>query len=152
EDKPPVDCQYAYSYDQNGRLVEEVASDANGAEAWRLHYTSGELAQFTRARRPGSEAPAGLPAARTRTGVVFVRFEWSDEGHARRVHYLDTHGRAVPDRGGAYGMVHEYDEQGREVRATFVGEKGTSVRGRTGKYATVVTRHDGPHLVEQSFL
>jgi YD repeat-containing protein len=153
------ECRYVYRWQQDGQLLEEEAQDRHGNVVWVLHYTTREVAQYTRVaarvanaveRRQtedgfsfSSSGPrAGLPQARARSGASHVAFEWSEEGFADGVRYLDGNGNSAPDDSGVFGVCREHDERGLVVCETYLDASGQPMLHRVGKMATVTRHYD----------
>jgi YD repeat-containing protein len=152
------ECRYVYRWKPDGELLEEEAQDRHDNVVWVLHYTTPEVAQYTRVRaradavertqtdgRSGfsvSAARGGLPEARARSGASHIAFKWSEAGFADEVRFLDGNGNPAPDDGGVFGIRREHDERGLVVRETYLDANGRPMLHRVDKVATVTRRYD----------
>ena len=151
--------RFRYEYDATGRLVEEVALGRLGNELYRLHFTTKTTAHYTNPSglpkaastlNENIDVPVslsigehsyvpstGLPRARTHSGVVYLRFEWTPEGYTAAEFYSDADGRPRPNDGGIYGKRWDVRPDGLRRGVTFIGRDGRPAVSSIERYATV---------------
>jgi hypothetical protein len=151
DDRSNPECRFDYTRNGKGELLEERATDRRGNVLWVLHYTTPTTAHYTNAedvpqapdkRKAKASPEAGLPQARTQSGAVYLRLEWTEEGWPGRVLYLDGAGKPHPDDGGVYGVSTEHDPWGLPVSRTYLDAAGRPALHRTRKVATITYRYD----------
>jgi hypothetical protein len=147
-------CRFRYERAQKGELRKEVAEDRNGNVVWVLNYTSPRDAFYSGVRR-GADAPgqeSGRPGPRTRSGAVWLEFDWSPAGFARTVKFRDGNQRPQPDEGGAFQVRFAHDDRGLVVREEYLGERGQLQPHRTHRVAAVERQHDGQgNVLEEAY-
>jgi YD repeat-containing protein len=140
---PQVECRYEYKRDDRGRLLEETARDRTGRVVWRLRYTSDRMANFTN--------DEGIPASRSPSGAVFIRFEWSAEGFEKEIRYLDRFGKPQAGRDGTHGRLTTVDARGLPTEETYLGPKGQPGLHREGFGRRTLRYDDQGRLLEQAW-
>jgi hypothetical protein len=110
------ECCYDYKRNDQGRLLEEVASDRGGKVVWRLHFTSEETAHFSDRQ--------GMPVNRAPSGATYVHITWSPEGFEQEVRYLERNAQPAPGRDGTFGKRSGCRNQQVQRRAGVPGDGG----------------------------
>jgi DNA-directed RNA polymerase subunit RPC12/RpoP/tRNA A-37 threonylcarbamoyl transferase component Bud32 len=140
----PRECRYKYSWDQQGKLLEEVAEDRLGNVLWALHYTTPNAAYHTDAR--------GRPRARTGYGAAHLEYIWTSEGYEREEHFLDYNGKPAPNDEGVYGIRYSTDQRGLVVEAAQLDENYEAIRNRAARWTRATAKYDDAgNRVEVSF-
>ncbi|MGH7095587.1 MAG: hypothetical protein ACREFB_18900, partial [Stellaceae bacterium] len=116
-----VTCRSVQIY-RDGSLVGEDNTDRNGRPVFSFMYSDA-------ARTLGDYRSAeGGEIALSQSGASRVRFSrytsGPQAGFEKSVQFLEPFGHPEPDRNGRYGYEFEYDDKGRVVRSTALGEDG----------------------------
>jgi tRNA A-37 threonylcarbamoyl transferase component Bud32 len=142
------ECRYEYRYDDQGKVTEEIASNAQGRILWVFQYTAHGSTTSTGYYKD----ERGFPRPRAASGAAYVAFSRTPEGWDREIRYLDRRGRPAPIQDGSYGLRQEHDARGLPVLQTLLGARGQPMEGRDGVAAVRQEFDDLGRLKEWVFL
>lgn len=137
---PSRECRWEYIYDNEGCIAYEKALDKYGKSVWSFVYSprprmddSDECTILTAHGHFIGED--GFPRPQRSSSAEYVAIEYSPEGWEIKRSYYDRNGNPQPGLDHAYGMLREYDDQGRMTKTISIDEKGQPMidsAGNTG--------------------
>jgi YD repeat-containing protein len=137
------DCRFEYRRNQQGQVIEEVASDQNDTVIWAFHYTRPTTGYFTDAR--------GFPSPRAGSGATYVELVFSPDGLEQEVHYLDRNDKPRADGAGYFGERRQFDRRGLPVQTTYLGPPSPSGAYRDGHLKATRVYDDQGNVLEVAY-
>jgi hypothetical protein len=137
---PLHECLWEFVYDNNGKVVSEIALDKEGKLRWGYSYTPSERQIQTRnAYYVGRDH---LLAKFKNSKAEIVEYSYSPEGYEQKERWLDRDGKSQPLKDQAYGRSYVYDEKGRVKRMTALDRDGHKMNDTAGNSALDITFDD----------
>ena len=145
-----------WTYDDQGRVTSERYYDADGEPMFIKANYAGYTAEYSgdgTVQTLTYIRPGGDPVKPTSTmPYVKLRRTYDSTGELLlKEEYLDNEGNPTRNRAYVYGRMHEYDDQGREVRSYTFGLDGHITGGRSMAAITEYTYDQYGRRVAQRF-
>jgi hypothetical protein len=137
------EVMYLIEYDDEGRLVQQNALDAEGKVIWQF------LADYSE-ESPGNGKTVVIARyldaegndIDTPTGASRIRMTLDDEGWIEQVDFLSGKGQPAASSHGYFGFLYTYDGEHRIVQQTFIDPEGRPMLSRDGVAGLSMTYDD----------
>jgi hypothetical protein len=143
--------RWEYVYDTQGQIAYEVFLDRHGQRLQSIIYSPSELGSV-RSRNAYEISKDGSLAPQKGSCAAFLAYDYSPEGYAWRVHYLDQAGNPTPGKDNAFIKQSKYDQQGRVIESTSLWKDGRPMNDQGGNAAMRSVYDDSGNLVAQESL
>ena len=137
----PQAVKWEFTYDSNGKVVQETAYDLRGNRMWGFVYLpqSRKGEQMRRGYYVGRD---GYPRAEEQYSGNLVEIEYNAAGFESVLRYRSRGQRPVRGPFKAFGQNREYDPQGRMVKMVSLGPDDNPLNDEFGNAIYQVTRFD----------
>ncbi len=134
------ESQWIFEYDDNEKLLNEVAKNKNGNRVYMFHYLPGSPESQVRLAQFSDEF--GLPQVQAASGAAYVEFTRTLEGLDQLTRYLDVNRQPKPGRDGYSGIKSIANNQGLPESVTYLNALGDPIKTKHG-FAKMTIIYDG---------
>ncbi len=120
------------NYDQNGKLLEELALDSDNNVYLDFHYINENLAAYIE---------NGFVTPQSMEGASYVKFIRDERGFEKETYFYDYRNLPSMDNTGAYGMKQTYSSDFYNIKLTSIDESGNPILNNNG-YVSVRNLRD----------